>query len=491
MLVQRISPSRRYLPSTCLLLHVLLVVASAEAQSSPQPPNRANKAKAEMTRGEASQPTQRMTWRRPTPKKPASTTSDIDIVESDSSVNPVSLNVFEPLPSDQVHGGCVTCGAASCPGECDADGCDVGARGMGVGGMSVAGGPFEIWVRAEYLLWSLDGAALPALITTSPSGTAAQDIGRLDRNARVLFGGDDVGDSARSGGRATLGFWADSSRMIGFEGSYLGIGRDHESFHADSGSFANLARPVFDMGTNTEAAMIVAQSGVTSGNVTASFSNDLQLAELLGRQQISGSDCDRFDWLLGYRHGRLDERLRIDQSTTFTAAQGPIIAGTTSSLFDRFETENRFHGGEFGLNYRRFRGPWTVSALAKLGVGVNHAAVTIDGRTTNTVPGGGTGAFAGGLLAQSTNIGNYTQSDFAVMPELGLMLVGNVNRSTQVSIGYSLLYWSVVARAADQIDRRVSQFPPEPPSGTRNPAFNFETDGFFAQGLSAGVLFQF
>ncbi len=403
------------------------------------------------------------------------------VVNSASDVDSVSFDVFEPLPSSSGYFG-ESLGCDSCSG-CDS-GCDA------CGGSSNCG-PVGLWVRAEYLLWSLDGSHLPALVTTSPPGTAPANIGVLGQNTSVLFGDNTVGNDARSGGRATLGWWTSPSQTTGFEVSYLGIDRDGANFSASNAMFPNLARPVFDTGTGTEASMLIAAQGTLTGSVNAVVENQLQAIELLHRQRISGSACHRLDWLIGYRYGLLDDRVRIDQSSTITVAQGPVIAGTTNTLFDLFDTENRFHGAQLGLNYRRYLGSWMVATSAKLGVGVNRGEVLIDGATVTTVPGGGSSTFVGGLLAQQTNIGRYSQSDFAVMPEAGISLIGNLNRSTQISIGYSLLYWSVVARAADQIDRRVSQFPPEPISGLGNPRFNFNTDGFLAHGLQAGLQFRF
>src|SRR5262249_9890394 len=42
-----------------------------------------------------------------------------------------------------------------------------------------AGEPGRIWVETEYLLWWMKGAALPPLITASPSSTPATQAGVL------------------------------------------------------------------------------------------------------------------------------------------------------------------------------------------------------------------------------------------------------------------------------------------------------------------------
>ncbi len=68
------------------------------------------------------------------------------------------------------------------------------------------------WVRAEYLAWSLDGMELPPLVTTS-TGTTPANTGILGGGTtQVLFGGDTINDDLRSGGRITLGWWADAAQ---------------------------------------------------------------------------------------------------------------------------------------------------------------------------------------------------------------------------------------------------------------------------------------
>ncbi|QDV44943.1 hypothetical protein Enr13x_48150 [Stieleria neptunia] len=389
-------------------------------------------------------------------------------------------------PQNHQRQSVATVSHESFPGEsfdahCDTLGCD--SMGM----MKHQRTAFS--VHTEYLLWSLDAVDLPALVTTSPTGTSADDTGRLGQSGTsVLFGGTGVGDELRSGARVTLN-WGVNACGDGFELSGLGVFEDTETFR-DSRSL--LARPVFDTGSNTESAMLIAHPDFLTGNISVQVDSELYAFDVMRRQRLCTSSCDQLDLLVGYRHGRLDESLRIDQASTFTAAQGQIIAGTTQSLFDDFQAENRFHGAQIGLHYlRRLRSHSTFNAMAKLGFGVNQAEARIDGQTTNTVPGGGSSTFTGGLLAQSTNIGSYDESEFSVIPELGVMFTTRLDRYIELSIGYNVLIWSNTLRVADMMDRNVSQFPPEVPSGTRDPSFEFETDTFIAHGLSFGAVVSF
>jgi len=107
------------------------------------------------------------------------------------------------------------------------------------------------------------------------------------------------------------------------------------------------------------------------------------------------------------------------------------------------------------------------------------------------VPNGGTSTYETGLLAQTTNIGQYTQNQFAIMPELGFTLSYDLTDYLRASFGYTFFYWSQVARPGDQIDTHLSQLPPETPTGSLQPAFSFNMSDYWAQGLNFGLELRF
>ena len=73
--------------------------------------------------------------------------------------------------------------------------------------------------------------------------------------------------------------------------------------------------------------------------------------------------------------------------------------------------------------------------------------------------------FAGGLLAlPGANIGRYTQSKFAVVPEAGVKIGYHLTPNLRLAVGYNFLYLSSVLRPGDQIDTgldvtRIPNFP--------------------------------
>jgi hypothetical protein len=67
------------------------------------------------------------------------------------------------------------------------------------------------------------------------------------------------------------------------------------------------------------------------------------------------------------------------------------------------------------------------------------------------------------------------------------------DNGVDLTLGYTFLYLSDVARAGDQIDPmiNVSQLPPGPLTGAALPDFSFQSSGFWAQGLTFGVEYCF
>jgi len=192
------------------------------------------------------------------------------------------------------------------------------------------------------------------------------------------------------------------------------------------------------------------------------------------------------DLLGGYRYLRLDDQLRIHEDLT---SLDPITPGTFD-ITDSFDTENQFHGGEMGLLFEVQRRRWSLELLTKVAIGTTQKVVTINGSTTSD-ENGDVVTDPGGLLAQRTNIGTHEHNEFSAVPELGITLGYQLTRHTRLSVGYSLIYWSSVARAGDQIDLDVNPnlIPPEvvPFTGPERPEFNLVESDFWAHGLTAGV----
>lgn len=388
------------------------------------------------------------------------------------------------------HGGhtCPTCGGMGCPG------CWFGGYGLLNG----------LYLRGEYLRWQGAGMHVPALVTTNTSTTTppVNQAGVLGAaGTQVLFGDREILDNTVSGGRFYAGLPIDYDHRLILEGEYFSLEEATESFSATSNGTPILARPFFNMLTSpnnvpAESSELVAYPGVVRGTVGVEASSTFQGAAarlryllccsegcvpaLAGRRgEVPGGY--RMELTGGYRYLKLQDNLFISENLTSTSPTG------TFEMFDSFATDNQFNGVELGVLLQTRRGRWTMDWVSRLGIGSTSATSTIAGQTSinNAAP------VAGALLAQTSNIGTFDTSDFALAPELGLTLGFDLTPRFRLLAGYSMIYWSRVLRAGEQIDRDVNPnlIPPAitPLIGPLRPDQHFVWSDFWAQGVSVGL----
>jgi hypothetical protein len=286
------------------------------------------------------------------------------------------------------------------------------------------------------------------------------------------------------------GCWLDDERMLGFEVGGFFLQTVQNSFATFSNGSPFLGRPINEV-TFGEIAQPVAQMlipGVLNlaGGFTSTFRSSLWGAEANLRSCLLCCDNFFIDGLVGYRMLGLDEDLRLRESPTLS---GVGISSQSNPIEDRFQTGNRFYGGQFGGIAEYRLGPWSFNVQAKLGLGVTQQTVKISGSTTTIDSLGNTAFAGGGLLALPTNIGNHSRSAFSVVPELGLNVGYQVTANIRAFVGYNFLYWSDVVRPGQQIDRVVNlnNLPHGTGVGPARPAFAFNSSTFWAQGANCGV----
>jgi hypothetical protein len=362
------------------------------------------------------------------------------------------------------------------------------------------------WVRGEYLMWWLKGQGLPALVTTgSPSDAVPGALGQP--HTAVLFGDSTVGDGMRSGGRFTFGWWCDDEHTIGVDGSFFFLAPRSVQFFAGSNGTPALFRPFFNPGfafnvttggfvpvPPLEDAEEVAFPGVLAGNVAVRLKTELWGYDLnLRTNVLNGCYCGcgyTLDGYVGFRGLGLDETLGITENLT------SLLPAAPGSIFvqDRFQTHNRFYGGQIGFETELRRGRWFLDLNTKVALGDTRQTVNIAGQTVTTDAFGGLITSRGGLLALTTNAGNYSRDRFAVMPEVTLNVGYQVTDWMRLFVGYNFLYLSNVARAGDQINRTVN--PTGIPlngstlQGAAQPSFTFHSTDFYAQGVNFGLEFR-
>ena len=358
----------------------------------------------------------------------------------------------------------------------------------------------RIWVETEYLWWWMRGAALPPLITASPADTPATQAGVLGApTTAILFGDNRVNDNGRSGGRFTLGAWLNECRTLGVEGDFFLLSSRGSGFVASSTGSPILARPFLDATTGRPNSELVAFPGLLAGTVSAhSASTGLLGADAMLRANLCRG-CDyQLDLIGGYRYLRLSDGLGVAENLLSTSPNNPnfVPLGTSFILADQFYTRNEFHGFNFGLKGKVWRGPWVLEGRALMAVGDDREVLNISGTTTVTVPGVPPPVTSpGGLLALSSTTGHFSRERGQVIPEFGVRAGYQVTRGLQVFVGYTFLYWGDVLRAGNQVDLAVNPnlLPGSgtPAPGAQRPMPLLTGSSFWAQGIDLGIELRF
>lgn len=429
-------------------------------------------------------------------------------------------------------GDCTECGDAICNGRCNScqGGCGMGSRPI-------------FYARGEYLLWQFDGMQIPALVIEGEANNNGTDTDPTDDfidNAFVVYGNQQILTEERSGVRIRLGYWLDDYGQTAIEGEYLNLGEVNSIFR-DGGDGVSpiVGRPFIDASNGFDSFEQVSFPGL-AGTVTVTADSSFQAAALHIRRNLCcvagcqtgcgdcvtcgtgvgcGSKagcpcpifgkCDKFfaggtrhvDIIYGVRWVELNEGLRINEDLEVVESEtpgfpDPVGIGTTFVLNDNFVTSNEFFGGEIGFSLDWERRRWSLELLSRLAIGNTRQQVDISGDTTETFE-GDTRTKAGGLLSQDSNIGRYERNEFSVIPEIGITGGYLITDQLRFTLGYTLLYWSRVARPGDQIDLTVNPdkvgFPPVPlppdysPDVPARPAFAFRDTDIWAHGLNAGL----
>jgi hypothetical protein len=411
--------------------------------------------------------------------------------------------------SYEIEDGLAAIGASSCSdGSCASSGCDSCGLTCGTpfsfdlcnpggldGRMLCLALPSHGWTSVEYLMWYQTGLELPALVTTSPTGTAQAQAGVLP-NATTLFGGNNETLTDRLNGmRVRFGWWFVNNPKLGIEGELLGTSESRDNFDQSSTGTPILARPFYNVLTGMEDSELVAFPNVVSGRMQVEAASQFRGAAVRFRRMLCcNSGCkfshvvcgpvpaqSRIDATAGWRYYQLNESVTMRETLTGSSPAGSFV------INDEFRTRNLFNGAEVGVTWQGRRGYWSLDTLMRVGLGNNQQRVMINGSTVinNGAP------QVGGLYAQRTNIGSFQRDQFSVIPELGATLGYQLTQRLRMTAGYSFIYWSNVVRPGDQIDTSVNTnlLPPEStPVQTAflNPRFEWNDSPFWIHGLNVG-----
>ncbi len=380
------------------------------------------------------------------------------------------------------------------------------AEGLFEEGYEEAPGRTRFYGGVEYLMWWTKGDKVPVLASTS----ANADAGVLNpgNTTQVLFGGGDLDHNLQSGARFRLGYWFDTPKPLALEGSFFFLGRRSDGF-ATPFSDRLLARPFFDLNNGVESSELIAFPGQFAGRILVDAPSSLYGGDANLRCNLCCMDqCwgnVKVDALAGFRYLNLREGLHIREEGSALLPQiNPDGSPSSFSAFrieDRFDTQNRFYGGQVGLATEWKRGPWSLAGRSTVALGVTHQVIDITGSGLFFNRNGTISHERGGLLALNSNSGHFTRNRFGVVPEASMTVGYQVTDWMKATVGYNCLVWTNVVRPGEQIDRgldirQIPRFvrpgdPPTPLPSRPGPLVPFKESTYWAQGLTLGLEFNY
>jgi hypothetical protein len=352
-------------------------------------------------------------------------------------------------------------------------------------------------IGAQYILWWARAQSYPPLVT---SGDMLDSVpGALGQpHTTVLLDGSDTSNTQHSGGRITVGYGVERCDCcLSVDGSFFALaqrGTSHGFASDGSGNSVALSRPFFNVVANAEDADPVALPFVSSGQIRVDLSSrlyggDANLRWLLWNSELVGQ---RAVLLFGGRFLALDEGLSISEIGQDLSGQG--VPGNSFRANESFSTRNRFSGGQIGGEYQWRHGPFSLTATGKVALGDTEETITNKAFIAITEPSGLTTTSTDrALYIGPGNAGSFSRSHFAVAPEGDVQLGIDFNEYVRLTVGYTYVYISQVARPGSQIDRNVNVQPVGTPAAFLPPPGTpvIQSTHFWAQGLDVGLRLSF
>jgi len=354
--------------------------------------------------------------------------------------------------------------------------------------MPVPGAPIEIppgpmyWVAADYLLWRSKGGMLPPLVI------AANTNSSLDPRVIVPLSDERINGDLQSGVRLEGGLWLDKPHGMGVEvicTSFLGTG-DIGTYAGNSN--AVIGRPFVDVNRPGPALLrLSSTTGSMQGVAQVRTTFDSDGFELNWLPRGPAMIGEEMHWIVGARYFGLEESLTVES----VSQSGTMRVGT----FDTFATRNQFYGAQVGGMWNFTRGNFSINLIAKMAIGAMHQEVDIQGGTSVVLPSGTRIDRSGGLLALSSNIGEYDRTRLVVIRDTAINVSYCLTPNISLRLGYDFMWVSSVVRPGDQIDLGVNPtlmpFGGATPRAPLRPAFHWNGDIYWMHGVSVGIAVQF
>jgi hypothetical protein len=351
-----------------------------------------------------------------------------------------------------------------------------------------------VHIGLDYIMWWTKRQDLPALVT----------VGRLtdqvpaalgQPHTSVAIGGTEGDQNLLFGGRGQLWFDLDCQGNWALEGSFFALVQKTGSRFITSNGAAGsnvVARPFFNVNAGVQDADPIAVPFIAAGSLTIDTPRTLYGGDVNVRSYCCAGLGNRVGFIFGGRFLAVDEGLRFTEFSQDLPGLG--VPGNAYFLTEEFHTQNRFYGGQVGLDWGYCLGPVFLDVTGKVAFGVTREKLNNSAYTQINEPNGTVTADTNNALYISRgNAGTFSRSEFAIVPEANVKLGYDFNKWVGVAVGYTFLYASAIARPGDQVDQRVNVQPVGAPfvipPAAAPPAIR--SSGFWAQGLDVSLRFSF
>jgi hypothetical protein len=332
----------------------------------------------------------------------------------------------------------------------------------------------------------------PPLATTGDLNDAVP--GALNQpHTTVVIDPSGNSDTHHSGGRVTVGYAIERmENTLSLDGSFFALETRTDSRLATGDGQTVLARPFFNIVTNSQDADPVALPGIASGTVQVGLSTKFYGADANLRWHVWSDQGDHLVLIFGGRYLDLEEGLSIFETSHDLPGIG--VPGNDYKLQEAFSTRNQFGGGQIGFEYLWRYGPFTATTIGKVAGGSVDQSILNTAFISIKEPTGAVHTSTDrALYVSPSNAGRFTRNRFAVVPEADFHLGIDFNEYVRLSFGYTFIYLDEAARPGNQINTHVNIQPvgttaafqplPGPPS--------IQSTGFWAQGLDVALRFSF
>jgi hypothetical protein len=262
-----------------------------------------------------------------------------------------------------------------------------------------------------------------------------------------------------------------------------GAGDDSFRFARDSNGSTVIARPFLNTDPFSPGADSLPIAGVIGGQanipgrLSIEGSNEVYGADVALRRQWLAGLGGVIEVLYGYQHVRMQDHLAISSVS--------LPVPNVVSVRDRFDADNIFHGGQFGLASRYREGCWSFDGLIKVAAGSIRREANRAG-----VADVGNGPTASGLLVGLSNSTPIRNSTFGWVPELSASLGYRYTENLDFTFGYHFLAMSDALQASGMIDPDLA-VNRNPTTGPNDPSPGLRFDTYYVHGIQFGLQYVY